>query len=213
MRVFGFCLRVWADTGGWASTSTRPRFTPHHGVSPAPGARARRAPRTRRAQRARLAQCARARRAPRAPSQVFSSCWAGRLCWDLFKLSNAASKPNIRWRPYRVECTGSLPTSEVKRRRARLVLGWGTAREDLRVLSAFGARPGELRCVCGARQRAVAAPHSLPRAEPASCAWLRRGRSWLPPPHVLWRSPMWWRAAPACASADGHTASNTPDLF
>ena len=42
-----------------------------------------------------------------------------------------------RQRPYRVECTGSLPTSEVKRRRARLVLGWGTAREDLRVLSAF----------------------------------------------------------------------------
>ena len=42
----------------------------------------------------------------------------------------------LRWRPYRVECTGSLPTSEVKRRRARLVLG-GTAREDLRVLPAF----------------------------------------------------------------------------
>ena len=42
-----------------------------------------------------------------------------------------------RWRPYRAECTGSLPTSEVKRRTARLVLGWGTAREDLRVLSAF----------------------------------------------------------------------------
>ena len=42
-----------------------------------------------------------------------------------------------RWRPYRVECTGSLSTSEVKRRRARLVLGWGTAWEDLRVLSAF----------------------------------------------------------------------------
>ena len=42
-----------------------------------------------------------------------------------------------RWRPYRVECTGSLPTSEVKRRRARSVLGWGTAREDLRVLSAL----------------------------------------------------------------------------
>ena len=40
-------------------------------------------------------------------------------------------------RPYRVECTGSLPNSEVKRRRARLVLGWGTAREDLRVLLAF----------------------------------------------------------------------------
>ena len=43
----------------------------------------------------------------------------------------------VRRRPYRVECTGPHPTSEVKRRRARLVLGWGTAREDLRVLSAF----------------------------------------------------------------------------
>ena len=31
----------------------------------------------------------------------------------------------------------SLLTSEIKRRRARLVLGWGTAWEDLRVLSAF----------------------------------------------------------------------------
>ena len=47
-----------------------------------------------------------------------------------------------RWRPYRVECTGSLPTSEVKRRRARLVLGWETSREDLRVLPAFGWRVG-----------------------------------------------------------------------
>ena len=43
----------------------------------------------------------------------------------------------LRWWPYRVECTEPLPTSEVKRRRARLVLGWGTAREDLRVLPAF----------------------------------------------------------------------------
>ena len=50
----------------------------------------------------------------------------------------------VRWRPYRVECTGSLPTSEVKRRRARLVLGWGTAREDLRVPPAF-ATPTLLR--------------------------------------------------------------------
>ena len=40
-------------------------------------------------------------------------------------------------RPYRVECTGSLSTSEVKQRRARLVLGWGTAWEDPWVLSAF----------------------------------------------------------------------------
>ena len=43
----------------------------------------------------------------------------------------------IRRRQYRVECTGSLPTSEVKRRRARSVLGGGTAWEHLRVLSAF----------------------------------------------------------------------------
>ena len=43
---------------------------------------------------------------------------------------------SICWRPYHVECTGSLLTSEVKRHRARLVLGWGTAWEDLRVLPA-----------------------------------------------------------------------------
>ena len=47
-----------------------------------------------------------------------------------------------RRRPYRVEYTGSLSTSEVKQHRARLVLGWGTAWEDLWVLSAFpSARP------------------------------------------------------------------------
>ena len=43
----------------------------------------------------------------------------------------------FRWRPYRVECTGSLLTSEVKRHRARLVLGWGTAWEHPGVLPAF----------------------------------------------------------------------------
>ena len=49
-------------------------------------------------------------------------------------------KPRLHYscqRPYRVECTGSLPNSEVKRRRARSVPGWGTAREALRVLLAF----------------------------------------------------------------------------
>ena len=52
-------------------------------------------------------------------------------CWSiLFSIVS-------RRRPYRVECTGSLPTSEVKRRRARLVLGWGTVWEHPRVLSAF----------------------------------------------------------------------------
>ena len=50
-------------------------------------------------------------------------------------------------RPYRVECTGSLPTSEVKRRRAQLVLGWGTAREHLRVLSAFECYFCSLGCI------------------------------------------------------------------
>ena len=47
--------------------------------------------------------------------------------------TSLAERLYLRWRPYRVERTGSLPTSEVKRRRARLVLGWGTAREDLRM--------------------------------------------------------------------------------
>ena len=53
-----------------------------------------------------------------------------------------------RWRPYRAECTGSLPTSEVKRRRARLVLGWGTAQEDPRVLPAYLHLPLLCLCVC-----------------------------------------------------------------
>ena len=47
------------------------------------------------------------------------------------------------WRPYHVECTGSLLTSEVKRHRARLVLGWGTAWEDLRVLPASSIQQGQ----------------------------------------------------------------------
>ena len=34
-----------------------------------------------------------------------------------------------RQRPYRDEYTGSLPNSEVNRRRARSVLNWGTVRE------------------------------------------------------------------------------------
>ena len=42
-----------------------------------------------------------------------------------------------RQRPYFVEYTRSHPNSEVKRRKARSVLGWGTAREALRVLLAF----------------------------------------------------------------------------
>ena len=49
----------------------------------------------------------------------------------------------FRQRPYRVEYTGSLPNSAVKRRRARLVLGWGTAWEDLRVLPASLTQQGQ----------------------------------------------------------------------
>ena len=45
----------------------------------------------------------------------------------------------VRWRPYLVEYTGSLLTSEVKLPRAWLVLGWGTAWEHLKVLSAFSS--------------------------------------------------------------------------
>ena len=44
---------------------------------------------------------------------------------------------SFRQRPYRIEYTGSLPNSAVKRCRARLVLGWGTAWESLWVLLAF----------------------------------------------------------------------------
>ena len=43
----------------------------------------------------------------------------------------------LRQRPYCVECTRSHPNSEVKQRKARSVLGWGTAWEVLRVLLAF----------------------------------------------------------------------------
>ena len=44
---------------------------------------------------------------------------------------------HIRCRPYYHEYTGSLSNSEVKRGKARLVLGSGTAWEPLRVLTAF----------------------------------------------------------------------------
>ena len=61
------------------------------------------------------------------------------LCCEAATLPSRAMThgKSIRWRLYRVECTGSLPTSEAKQRRARLALGWGTARQDLRVLPAF----------------------------------------------------------------------------
>ena len=56
-------------------------------------------------------------------------------------------KINYGWRPYRAEYTGSLPNSEVNRRRARSVLNWGTVREHPWVLPAFfmGGQPGPAR--------------------------------------------------------------------
>ena len=47
----------------------------------------------------------------------------------------SACPSSCRRRPCRVECTGSFLTSEVKRLRARLALGSGTAWEYLRVLA------------------------------------------------------------------------------
>ena len=58
-----------------------------------------------------------------------------RIC--LSTKTHAANNPSDRCRPYYDECTGSLLNSEVKRRKARLVLGSGTAWEPLRVLTAF----------------------------------------------------------------------------
>ena len=46
--------------------------------------------------------------------------------WIIFKHVIVISQ---RLRPYHVESTGSRPITEVKQRRARLVLGWVTAWE------------------------------------------------------------------------------------
>ena len=48
-------------------------------------------------------------------------------CGNANNIASCAGAISIgtRWRPYRVECTGSRPTSEVMRRKARLVLGGG----------------------------------------------------------------------------------------
>ena len=66
------------------------------------------------------------------------------LLFYLHEIQSRYEKPtstidavSFRQRPYFVEYTRSHPNSEVKRRKARSVLGWGTAREALRVLLAF----------------------------------------------------------------------------
>ena len=76
-------------------------------------------------------------RSPRRVRLVTTTGWWRHSRSPGFHALSATGNIGVRQRPYRVECTGSLPNSEVKRRRARLVLGWGTAREDLRVLLAF----------------------------------------------------------------------------
>ena len=92
--------------------------------------------------------------------------FAARLQQNLNDLVNFC-----RWRPYRVECTGSLSTSEVKRHRARLVLGWGTAWELPGVLPAFTCSPSitpiprdaigdcSLPATCGRSQTALGKAH------------------------------------------------------
>ena len=54
--------------------------------------------------------------------------------------ADRSNPPYRRQRPYCVEYTRSHPNSEAKQRKARSVLGWGTAWEVLRVLLAFCAR-------------------------------------------------------------------------
>ena len=46
---------------------------------------------------------------------------------ELIDLARFSCVPRLR--PYHVESTGSRPITEVKQRRARLVLGWVTAWE------------------------------------------------------------------------------------
>ena len=84
--------------------------------------------------------------------------------------------PYTRWRPYQVECTGFLSASEIKRLRARLVLGWGTAWEHLRVLSAFAHGPGTAMDLCWA----PIPLYSLKAPNPLQCqgAFIRRHFMW-----------------------------------
>ena len=65
----------------------------------------------------------------------------GHCAVELAKLGNINTINDLADGHTVAENTGSLLTSEVKRRRARSVLGWGTAWEDLRVLSAFAFDP------------------------------------------------------------------------
>ena len=56
---------------------------------------------------------------------------------DWLKLYSCLFSYVCRQRPYHVESTGSRPITEVKQRRARLVLGWVTAWEHRVLLATF----------------------------------------------------------------------------
>ena len=113
-------------------------------------------------------------------------------------------------------------TSEVKQRRARSVLGWGTAWEDLRVLSAFSSAiqnllPSQdvvfvLREHHGGRSCATKSPNSLHRKIFAAFMFvvIVQLDEYL---HLCFipMNPKW--ASIFHVVADGHTASNAPDLF
>ena len=142
----------------------------------------------------------------------------GFACGLVVGMSPVGPSAVHRWRPYRVECTGSLPTSEVKRRRARLVLGWGTAREDLRVLpalaSCFAFRQRRDRCrlpkPCEASEASRSQRSEGGVAKPArlSEAWRRQGSSAkatrrLAKPGEACEACEAWRRIPAKDSSEG----------
>ena len=62
-------------------------------------------------------------------ARVFANCLLRRLFCHLRLVYNPSDSATECLRPYHVENTGSRPITEVKQRRARLVLGWVTAWE------------------------------------------------------------------------------------
>ena len=72
----------------------------------------------------------------RSPTYTVSQCCTAALRRHITSMLPGINISAVGHRPYHVECTGSLLTSKVKRHRARLVLGWGAAWGDLRVLPA-----------------------------------------------------------------------------
>ena len=63
------------------------------------------------------------------PGSIPGQCIFILFIWNLFEFKSKIKMLNECLGPYHVECTGSRPITEVKQRRARLVLGWVTAWE------------------------------------------------------------------------------------